>query len=305
MARVVDYAWARPSIATIRAQGSVGDPVVGVIRYLSLEPAKNLNAAEYAALRAAGFAVGLVWETAADIALGGRDQGVRDARRANAQADALGYPGAIYYAVDFDVPTSALPVILTYLQGVQDVGVRRCGVYGSYAVVEACSRYVDYFWQTSAWSQGKVSGHANLYQHIYSSDLDVSAVRSADWGQDTGKKEDDLPITDDDAAKIARAVHNQPLFNDKQPDGKAATIGYALHVLYRAIGNADELSPAAIAAVTAALAPVVAAQAAPIAQAVVALQGAGPGGSLSVPDVEAAVKRVLEGSRIVGAGSTA
>lgn len=259
MTRVVDYAWARPSMATIRAQGAPGDPVVGVIRYLSLQPSKNLSAAEYATLRGAGFQVGLVWETAADIALGGHNQGVRDAQRANAQADDLRYPrtAAIYYAVDFDAPKSALPVILAYLDGVRDVGVRPCGVYGSYAVVEACSRAADYLWQTSAWSAGKVSGHAHLYQHIYRQDLDVNTVRITAWGQDSGgttqpPPEDSMSaaevadlkqyvrqslagIVDDIARATGAAVHTQQLFRSEKPDGSPLTIADVLLGEYREV----------------------------------------------------------------------
>jgi hypothetical protein len=49
------------------------------------------------------------------------------------------------------------------------LGHDRTGVYGGIAVVDACAaaRACTYFWQTSAWSGGRVSPAAHLYQHQY------------------------------------------------------------------------------------------------------------------------------------------
>jgi peptidoglycan hydrolase-like protein with peptidoglycan-binding domain len=156
------------------------------MRYVSSASGKNLSKSEYAALKSAGFAVGLVWENSAGAAKKGYAQGKSDATRANALADDLGYPrtAAIYYAVDFDDTASDLPAIREYFRGVNDGSVRKHGVYGSYSVLEGMAGRADYYWQTSAWSGGKLSPRRNLYQHIYYNDVDVNAVVTADWGQD-------------------------------------------------------------------------------------------------------------------------
>jgi len=184
LARVVDYAWARPSISAIRALGTASDPVIGVVRYLSYDSSKNLSAAEYATLKRAGLAVALVWETTAGRSKGGYSAGRSDATVANRLADALSYPGAIYYAVDFDPSSADMAKVLDYFKGVNSVAGNPVGVYGGYDTIEACRYSAKYFWQTSAWSGGKVSSRADLYQHIYNSDTDVSAVKASDWGQD-------------------------------------------------------------------------------------------------------------------------
>ncbi|NEW05103.1 DUF1906 domain-containing protein [Paenibacillus sp. SYP-B3998] len=93
-----------------------------------------------------------VFETTASRALGGRAAGLADGATAVQVAQKVGQPtgSCIYFAVDF----KATPEFTT-------------GVYGSHAVVEAvraagaCSR----FWQTRAWSYGKHSAAAHIYQY--------------------------------------------------------------------------------------------------------------------------------------------
>lgn len=161
---VLDYSWARPSPAAIKGAG-----YSGVIRYLSYEPSKNLSNAERDALWREGLSIGLVWEATAQAPLGGYARGQADAREANRQADAFGWPRdvVIIYAIDFDVRRllqSVLPrglsldtmvdmelqvartetahdlvrkamgtqmdQVADYFRGVQSVGLRPAGVYG-------------------------------------------------------------------------------------------------------------------------------------------------------------------------------
>ncbi|WP_236628105.1 DUF1906 domain-containing protein [Sporolactobacillus terrae] len=61
-----------------------------------------------------------------------------------------------------------LQVIVAPFKGVSDtLNDYKIGVYGSYSVVEALSEtsYTDFYFQTYAWSNGKVSKHADLYQY--------------------------------------------------------------------------------------------------------------------------------------------
>jgi hypothetical protein len=61
--------------------------------------------------------------------------------------------------------------------------VRRHRVFNACAAVKACT----FFWQTSAWSHGKVSPHAQRYQHIDDTTIagvqvDINDLRHADAG---------------------------------------------------------------------------------------------------------------------------
>jgi hypothetical protein len=154
----VDYAWEHPDPAAIKAAG-----YEGVMRYLSYNTSKNITVGEAAALHRAGLWVGLVWETTAKRATSGFAAGAQDAAEAERQADRLGYPKhcVIFYAVDFDAHPSA---ITGYFKGVKSKAKRPVGVYGSKRV---CESVPDVFvWQTAAWSHGRLSPAAHLYQRV-------------------------------------------------------------------------------------------------------------------------------------------
>jgi peptidoglycan hydrolase-like protein with peptidoglycan-binding domain len=182
---VVDYAWSHPTIAKLKSLGAIG-----VARYLSTDSSKNLSKSEYSALKSAKLAVTLVWETTANRALSGYAGGKWDAQRADQLADDLGYPNtaAIYFAVDFDANPAQRKVVTQYLKGANDGTNRPVGVYGSYYVLEdaAANNTADYFWQTQAWSGGKVSSHRDFLQVVAGStrQYDINYVNHPDWGQD-------------------------------------------------------------------------------------------------------------------------
>jgi hypothetical protein len=182
---VVDYAWSHPSIDKLRSLNAIG-----VVRYVSNDSGKNLSHDEYAALRRAGIAVSLVWETTANRALNGYDAGKSDADKAERLANDLGYPksAAIYFAVDFDAGPTQRRTVTQYLKGAKDSCDRPIGVYGSYYVLEdaAAQNTAEYFWQTMAWSGGQVSKFHDLLQVVTGStqQYDINYVAHADWGQD-------------------------------------------------------------------------------------------------------------------------
>jgi hypothetical protein len=160
----VDYSFARPSPASIRAAG-----FTFVARYLSYEPAKNLSAAEADSLIAAGLTVVCNWEDGATNALSGYGQGVSDATAAAAQARADGQPTTrpIYFSVDFDADSGQLDTIEAYFEGVASViGVSRTGVYGGYYIVHSLfdAGKVAWGWQTYAWSYGSWDSRAQFRQ---------------------------------------------------------------------------------------------------------------------------------------------
>ena len=191
-ARGIDYAWARPDPAQVRARG-----YDFVCRYLSHDASKDISGPEAQALINAGLAVVLVWETTAARAADGHDAGVTDAQEASRAAYSVGQPEdrPIYFAVDFDAAPSA---IAGYFAGVVSVlGRARTGVYGGYKVVKALldGAVVGYAWQTLAWSGGQVDSRVNLYQTgetDFGQQADVDEAYQPDYGQWPYHEEDEL-----------------------------------------------------------------------------------------------------------------
>lgn len=175
----VDYSYARPAPAEIRAAG-----YGFVMRYLSNEPAKNISTGELAALHAAGLMVGFVWEAQAGDPEGGAPSGTVDGATAGNLMRALGVPTSVpvFWALDVDdrgdpnwkVQTNA------YNQAFREaVGGYAPWPYGSV-------RLIDEFgggWQTEAWSDGAVSPHAFLLQYAEGSlipETDKNVLFNAD-----------------------------------------------------------------------------------------------------------------------------
>jgi hypothetical protein len=124
----VDYAWARPTIASLQAAG-----VTAVGRYIGPSGwGKTITQPEYDALVAAGIEVFLVFEQGADDGSTGYDNGVANGQLA-AQWIPKGYTGPVFVACDSDIdPNVALP----YVQGFSSVfGPGRTGVYGEGALI--------------------------------------------------------------------------------------------------------------------------------------------------------------------------
>jgi hypothetical protein len=205
---VLDIAWARPTVAQIKATGAIG-----VIRYFSTDPTKDLQASEVTAYPAAGLKIGTVYETTAGRATAGQAAGVADARAAEAERVRVGLPtGHIhYFAVDSDVSWAA---VAPYFAGAASViGKSAVGVYGGVNVIDgAAAAGYHWLWQTAAWSAGRVSAHALLYQNgstTLGGGADINTVLAADWGQYPRPAEPDMPLTAADADLVATAVINK------------------------------------------------------------------------------------------------
>jgi hypothetical protein len=147
----IDYSFARPNPAAIRAAG-----VSGVMRYLSHSPAKNLSVGEAGALKSAGLWIGLNWEsTATRVNTAGAGGGQTDARIANAMADQLGVPAAaaIFYSCDTAPNVAAARA---YFLGVRSAGGRPVGWYGGALTgrILRSEGLVSYVWVANAasWS---------------------------------------------------------------------------------------------------------------------------------------------------------
>lgn len=102
--------------------------------YVGGDPGKDVTRAQINAYHDAGMDVGINYEGSGTEAGAGFAAGVAAARRANAQADALGAPANvwIWYSVDSDFTAGA---IRAYFQGIRSVSGRTVGAYGGLEIV--------------------------------------------------------------------------------------------------------------------------------------------------------------------------
>jgi hypothetical protein len=232
----VDYAWGRPSIASLKSAG-----VQFACRYLSHDTSgKNLDHAEAVTLSNAGIWVVVVWETTANRALDGHAAGVQDARDADAQAKACGMPAdrPIFFAVDWDAQFSDQGPINAYLDGAASVlGKGRTGIYGGYNPVKRAldGGHCAWAWSSYAWSGGKVDPRSHLYQ--YSNDhtiggvgLDYDKALTDDYGQwKVGVSPNPAPTPtpmEDDMPYGTLAEGLQAITVVSLPKGRYKTIGF-------------------------------------------------------------------------------
>ncbi|RED64683.1 DUF1906 domain-containing protein [Cohnella lupini] len=173
---------------------------------------KRLTSSEADAISKAGMQVISVFETTANRPAGGAAAGEEDGKAAFKETKLVGQPegSAIYFAVDYDAQPRDYDAIEQYLiVAAKQIPGYLTGVYGSYAVVEEMAKRnaCTCFWQTYAWSQGKKSDHANVYQYQnnvviagVSLDLNVSYDGEGWWNT----AEEEPTMSKDDAEKIIR-----------------------------------------------------------------------------------------------------
>lgn len=188
--RGVDFSWARPGGAAIKAAGF--DFAIRYVPYPG-HGGKGLSVAEIDDLHANGVSIAMVYESTAERPLAGYDAGVFDATATQRAFDALGIPDSrpCYFAVDFDAQPGQYSVIDAYLQGAASVmGSGRIGVYGSHNMVKHCHDYgtARWFWQALAWSGGRHFDGRHLYQSlngqfINGGEVDFNEAYAADFGQ--------------------------------------------------------------------------------------------------------------------------
>lgn len=133
-------------------------------QYLSDYPVKNITRAK--AINYAKYGIGsfLFWENNKGDALKGYDQGVADAKKAIAQADALGVDKniPIHFAVDQDATWEQ---VAPYFKGAHSVAVDRTGCYGSFYITAAArANGIKFTVQTEGWSTGLHDPYANAIQ---------------------------------------------------------------------------------------------------------------------------------------------
>lgn len=185
----VDYSWARPGGAALKAAGKVF-----AVRYLypDGQGGKGLDPSELQDLQANGIEVPVVFESYAARAKEGRAAGQADAKTAQAALQAVGLPTGmpIYFAVDYDAPEGDQGAIDEYLRGCADViGADRVGIYAGYWVVKRCfeNKTATWLWQTYAWSGGNVHPENHLYQYRNGQELngavDFNKALKDNYGQ--------------------------------------------------------------------------------------------------------------------------
>ena len=195
----------------------------GVLRYACAGRGDvNITPDEVRDLQANGLEIGIVVEFAADWLLGGSAAGRDGASGSRAICRACGLKdGVIYLAGDSDFtgmapagPTNAsMLAIREACKGAADtVGAENVGFYGSYYAVEWLAEHapwIKWFWQTEAWSRGKVSEHAQILQRarydvVAGVQLDPDARLAANWGQRTDHP---TPTATGDRMSIASIVN--------------------------------------------------------------------------------------------------
>jgi hypothetical protein len=202
--------------ATARALAAAG--YLFAARYL-VPPAyawKRLTRAEADEITAAGLQIVSVFETTANRPAGGAVNGEADGAAALKEAQLIGQPpgSAIYFACDYDASSKDYDAIEAYLwAAAAEIEEYVIGVYGSYAVVEEMARRIPGIrvWQTYAWSRGKKSAKANIWQYKndvreagHPVDLNESYGGEGWWNTSPAKEEPELKK--EDAEKIVKVL---------------------------------------------------------------------------------------------------
>lgn len=171
-----------------------------VARYLPTSAWKGLTADEANAIKQAGLKLVSVFEKGATkSSYFTKSQGVSDAQEAHRLAKSIGQPSgsAIYFTVDYDAQPADMPAIIEYLNGIKQLLTDyKIGLYGSYNVMQAVRGHVDYYWQTYAWSRGKIADfiHMRQYQNgvtVAGVQLDKDEIKQApgEWGSNREEEE--------------------------------------------------------------------------------------------------------------------
>lgn len=177
MAEGVDYSWSRPRPWVLAAQGKTF-----AIRYAGPgSSGKHMTKSEVTALAAAGLRIATICEGAVKDPLLGRQKGIDHARSARDMAMKAGMPadGVVFFAIDWDASKAELARCVPYFDGAASVlGFSRVGCYGGIRTVDwaANDGHAAKYWQTYAWSGGKVHPRADLIQYKNGVTIDGAVV---------------------------------------------------------------------------------------------------------------------------------
>lgn len=224
----IDYSWARPGGAAIKAAG-----MTFAFRYVPYQGdgGKGLTTDEVADLQANGIAIGLVFESTAGRPQGGRTNGLGDGVVARQGARSIGWPETlpIYFAVDYD--SNDFAPIDEYLKGcAESLGALRVGVYGSFAVIEHChtTGSAAWFWQTYAWSYGQKSQWRHVYQYDNGQTLNGGAVDYNEIYGEAGLWKVEEEMADPRVDKILAAMGGEAAVDAWNVNGNSLLAGYGI-----------------------------------------------------------------------------
>ena len=186
----IDFSYARPNPAAIKAAG-----YVGVWRYLSGGTAgKDITFDEFESYLKAGLGVGLVWETTGERALDGAAAGAADGRAALAQVATVGYPhGAplVCNVGDFAATAAQIPAIEAYYNAfVAQVAAYQFGGYATGYIIDqlvalGCK---GIWWQNAENDEGvpgnELSPYATVYQDVVETLPEIAGSPRSDYDQD-------------------------------------------------------------------------------------------------------------------------
>lgn len=170
--KLIDFSGLRPSVASLKA-----NKCPGVFRYLappkSVSPAsqwKIITKAEFDSYIKAGIEVHLNWEWYQGRMLEGAKAGTQDGAYAYAAARALGYAKGATIYLSHDTSTRNDLQCAAYIRAffaAQKGYYEARAPYSGIGMVEAMHKMglAVRIWQTLAWSNGKKSAYANVYQN--------------------------------------------------------------------------------------------------------------------------------------------
>jgi hypothetical protein len=188
-ARGYDCSWAPPDQQCMKNAG-----YAFLVRYGSRDPSKNLTKAELDSALAKGLSVCVVWQEGKTQMTRGNSGGQTDARDADSFVKGLGLAGIpLYFACDYDPPSSDWAKIDAYLDGVASViGRNRTGGYGGKAFIsrEFGNGKITWGWQTYAWSGSPTQWDSRAQLRQVKNDfarcggtIDDDEAWAADFGQ--------------------------------------------------------------------------------------------------------------------------
>lgn len=240
----IDYSWARPGGAAIKAAGKKF-----VVRYLfeDGQGGKGLDAGELSDLLAHGLEIVLVYEAYAASMKEGRGTGIAHAQAAQREINRLGLPtnSPVYFAADWDASAGEQGAIDEYLRGAASViGLDRVGIYGSADVMTRTmqSRTAKWFWQTYAWSRGRVQEGIHLYQYLNGQNIngavDYNRTSLDNYGQVS--KAGQVNAVAPTPAKPAPAAGTYTVVSGDTLSGIAAKFGTSVDALVSINGIANK-----------------------------------------------------------------
>ena len=139
---------------------------------------KAITENEAQTILSSGLGILLIFEIEAARSKKGEEQGKLDGEGVKSLAYEMDVPNgtAIYFAVDYDAPTSDYPAIESYLYAAKkSVYPYKCGVYGKADLINSVK--ADCYMQCVAWSGGALSQKANIYQYEWQAGAEAQEIK--------------------------------------------------------------------------------------------------------------------------------